>query len=66
VTLPLKLVGHSGWPTADVTPGAIPAMESAIAAITPPRFIKDFLVLAIFHMLKFYLSYVLIVQGENI
>jgi hypothetical protein len=52
-------------PTADAIPGAVTPMQSVIATITPPHFIKDSLVFAIFHMLKHYLNHVLIVQGEK-
>jgi hypothetical protein len=65
VQLPLKFVGRKGVPVAVATPGAVTPIHSAIATITPPRLFSDSFVFAIFHMLKFYLSYVLIVQGEN-
>jgi hypothetical protein len=66
VALPLKLVGHPGVvPLAVATPGAIAPIESATATTTAPRFFRDSVVLAIFHMLKHYVNHVLIVQGEN-
>jgi hypothetical protein len=61
----VKLVGRKGVPVAVATPGAVTPMQSAIAPNAPTHFISDSFVFAIFHMLKFYLSYVLIVQGEN-
>jgi hypothetical protein len=64
--LPLKFVGRNGVvPTAVATPGALTPMQSAMATITPPRCLIDFLAIAIFHMLKHYLKHVLLVQGEN-
>jgi hypothetical protein len=52
-------------PVAVATPGAVTPIQSAIATITPPRFVRDSLVFAIFHMLKHYLNHVLIVRGEK-